>query len=387
MALPGAQLSDTNLHKGAVLAAGIISSISARVSDTGRASLNSICKLKAMIAALARTQAHAVGAQEEETAKDPATRVHRRADLMVTCPRRRKVAFEVEYKQYSPEEWRAKHGEYAGLGIGCVWLFRHLPRYLAQPRPPEGWPDTDACDRAKWRELRRQVARSGLPVLFINPIERSIGTLIEHRRRRARSSWQRPGNVSPRLAIPPLFGDGASGSCRPNRFLSVGRRSWPDHANHAMDPKQRAFVDAAADADRTECERLRAQQERRRYVQAEREATVQKRASTRTTEERRLFAEQRRADDRQKWHASALRAQIKHELRQIPDFLAMQLEHDRGVHAHPTHWHCQLFEDLVRGRIGDSHLGHAKPSRPIGNTRNTSTTKCVPEPFAAAAHT
>lgn len=163
---------------------------------------------KAMIADWASRQGGAdTSVREEETVKDPESRVHRRADAMATwVATGRKVAFEVEYKPFTPEAWEKKHREYEQQGIGCVWLFGHTDRYLNLPRRPADWPADQPMDRVRWTVLTQAAAAAGLPVLFVNPVERTIGTLIEDGwpadEIRDRTWWQSPQRYGPRLAVP-----------------------------------------------------------------------------------------------------------------------------------------------------------------------------------------
>ena len=131
--------------------------------------------------------------REEETIKDAASRMHRRADVMATLTTTgTKVAFEVEYKPFSPEEWAAKHAEYLALGIIPVCVFGHTHRYLdLTNRPSSSGTVPDRCTR--------------------------------RRRRRIRAAT--PGTLRRRLAVPP-----ESGACFPSprrgeRLRCLGTRS------------------------------------------------------------------------------------------------------------------------------------------------------------------
>lgn len=76
---------------------------------------------------------------EELTVKDPAASRIRRPDVLAAWPDGRRVAFEVEYKAYTPTDWRAKQHDFEQMSppVVAVWLFGHLHRYLVQaPRPP-----------------------------------------------------------------------------------------------------------------------------------------------------------------------------------------------------------------------------------------------------------
>lgn len=115
-----------------------------------------------------------VAVNEEQWSPD----VRRRPDVMATWSDGRRVAFEVEYKSFPVAAWRAKDDAYRGAGITPVWLFGHAPeRYLRPERRqgrerPEGEPGL-----YRLSAVTAGVAERGAPVLFINPVLATVGTL------------------------------------------------------------------------------------------------------------------------------------------------------------------------------------------------------------------
>lgn len=115
-----------------------------------------------------------VAVNEEQWSSD----VRRRPDVMATWPDGRRVAFEIEYKSFPVAAWRAKHDAYRRAGITPVWLFGHAPeRYLKPERRrgrerPEGEPGL-----YRLSAVTASVAERGAPVLFINPVLATVGTL------------------------------------------------------------------------------------------------------------------------------------------------------------------------------------------------------------------
>src|SRR5690349_13565123 len=102
---------------------------------------------KAMLAEWARARVPDGGSvREEHSVKHPETRQQRIADVMVTWPDGQLTAFEVEYKNYLPEDWAAKQANYDGhdpAPIPCVWVFGHTK----VKRPRAGSYDFDADPR------------------------------------------------------------------------------------------------------------------------------------------------------------------------------------------------------------------------------------------------
>ncbi len=230
--------------------------------------------------------------------------------------------------------------------VVAVWLFGHLHRYLAQPPRPAGQPEGRPWDEVLLRELPRAVAAAGMPVLHVNPLERTVGTVVvdgvplDQARKRPRWSAHddlshvglrlpRAGDFQGRLVVCPVD------DCRldPDRGL----------VTPAMDAAaaSRIAVDAAAEEDR----------ERDRLAD-ERAAAALARQPSR--EDRRAYALAAAERDRNRWHDDPLRHALIRHYGQVPPLLAERLDADYGVHGHHEHWHCVAFRDLVRGRVGQT---------------------------------
>lgn len=299
-------------------------------------------------------------AQEEEGVPIPGTDRIRRADVMATHASGTKVAFEVEYKDYKPEHWLAKQGDYDQLELPCTWVFGHLRRYLRQPPKPADWPEDQTWDRLQWVELTEVVARAGRPVLFINPVERAVATAVQdyppvEEAASDEDWWQYEDRVGRRLAHP----DGWKEVVLVLDLIDDCR----------LDPEQGLVTPTMVkiEAERAQIHeralRARARSaevaEKRRKAREAAEADERRRAAQ-TAEERetaRSYAEQMRQRDADRWASHPLRARIVQNLGSVPAFLDMELPADRGIYAYPTHWHSQLFQDLVLGTAGKPMLG------------------------------
>jgi hypothetical protein len=314
---------------------------------------------KALLAEWAQTQPGFTG-QEEETVSIKDTGRVRRADVMATHSAGAKVAFEVEYNEYTPEKWRAKQADYDSVNVTCTWVFGHLNRYLRQTRKPTGWPENQTWDRLQWVELTDAVARAGRPVLFINPVERAIVTAIQTQKSLDEVGadadwWEYAEHVGTRLAHP----DGRSDVVL---VLDPIDTCTLDPVRGLLTPTmvrveaERALVEKRALEAKTRSEELAAlRQKAREAAEAE-----QRRHAAQTPEEKdtaRAYAERLRQRDAEQWKAHPLRARVTKRLGAVPDFLNQELRSDRGIYAHPAHWHCQLFEDLVLGPPAKAMLG------------------------------
>lgn len=322
---------------------------------------------KALLTEWANSQ-EGVVAQEEESVSIPSTGSLRRADVMATWPSTgTKVAIEVEYKDYKPEQWADKQADYDTVGVGCTWVFGHLPRYLRQPRKPKGFPEDETWDRLQWVELTEAVARAGRPIVFINPVERAVVTAVQHQRsleqaERDRDWWRYADRVGVRLAHPdshmePVLELDPLDECTldPERGLITPtmRRVEIERARIAD------LASAAQAAAAVEAKRQREAAEKRR-AQQQADEDERRRRAARSEEEReaaRAYGEQMRAQHARDWENHPLRARIIANRGEIPDFLACELPGDRAIYAHPAHWHSQLFTDLVLGTGEASRVG------------------------------
>lgn len=304
---------------------------------------------KALLTAWANKQPGA-SAQEEESVAVPASGSLRRADVMATWSEpTRKVALEVEYKDYKPEDWARKQGDYDSVGVACTWVFGHLPRYLRQPRKPKDHPEDQTWEVLQWVELTAAVARAGRPVIFINPVERAVVTAVQWQEpfdqaTRDLDWWRREDQVGPRLAHPdcsvaPTLALDPLDDCRldPQRGLVTPtmeriERSRAGIQEAASEAKARAEVRAAEAAKR---------------LQERREALARRQAEQ---ERQRAEAAQKLLSAEQAWLDSDLRQRLLDRYDgSLPPFLTTRLPNDRGVRGHPAHWHSHLFEALVFG--------------------------------------
>lgn len=310
---------------------------------------------KAMLRQWAQAQGgDEVVVREEETAKDDESRMFRRADVMVTWPCRgdRRVAFEVEYKPFTAESWLVKHREYANAGIGCVWVLGHLPRYLKQPRKPLDWPENEPWDRFRWSPLARAIAAESLPVLFINPVERSIATVVvdgsytfDEAGRRL-NFWRIADDVGPRFH-PRFEWDDDEGRLVVDSLDDCQL----DETHGLVTPtmrwvmEQRAAIDAKAKADKES------------YLAQLAKSNAD--AAARREYDPADYRERRRSHDRVGWENSELRKRVVARCGTVPAFLEAEQPWDRGVLGHPAHWHTVLFQDLVLAPTKDGRFGRS----------------------------
>lgn len=308
---------------------------------------------KAMLAAWAREQAPAARVEEERSIKDPVTRRTRRPDVLAEWPDGRRVGFEVEYKSWSVADWRAKQDDFDGHEplTRAVWLFGHLPRYLAQPPRPADHDEAD-WDVVLIREIPQAVAGAGMPVLHVNPLDRTIGTVVIEDVSLAEARrwplWYRAENL------------GLIGLRLPVDSDTRGRLVVCPLDECELDPELGLVTPVMREVRRVAAEIMAAAAEDR----ARDELAEQQRAAQRQAAERQAAAEQSTAQSRKAYALAAAERDAKawtdHPFRlalikhygQVPPLLAKRLEDDRGVLGHHEHWHCVAFRDLVRGKIG-----------------------------------
>lgn len=103
----------------------------------------------------------------EEQSDTKRTRI---ADVMITSPDGTvRVAFEIQYAALTPAAWRERHESYRAQGIVDVWLWGHYGKQLrAVPRFGE--------NLVELNPTQQELVKEGMPLLWINPIEGTIGT-------------------------------------------------------------------------------------------------------------------------------------------------------------------------------------------------------------------
>ncbi|TGN64220.1 hypothetical protein EXE59_09840 [Nocardioides eburneiflavus] len=128
---------------------------------------------KAMLVDWARSRVPAgADVEEEQSLKDDDGRLIRRPDVLVTGASGRRVAFEVEYKNWSVEGWKAKQRDLDQAGVACLWLLGHTRVSLSR----------DGLGRSGETPVRvpglaSAIGRANTPLLVVNPVTRQVGTL------------------------------------------------------------------------------------------------------------------------------------------------------------------------------------------------------------------
>lgn len=280
---------------------------------------------KAMLAAWAAARLPpGTTVREEETIKDPATALHRIADVMVSWPNATKTAFEVEYKPYTPEAWRQKQADYDTKSLPCVWLLGHT---RIKPAPPKG-ALVEWSNMVKVPALGAAFAAKGRHVLVINPMTRQIGTLAGH-----------PGFTE--------------------RVTKYDAEAWlavDDIEDCDLDPDLGLItptmqrIDAAIEARRREAHRRADLEAKKARERAEREANKARERDywTRVEAARRAEIE---ANSQAAWDASYLK-QRAHALwgEDLPELLTYPAPDPEGIFALPVHWHTALYRHLIHRR-------------------------------------
>jgi hypothetical protein len=246
--------------------------------------------------------------QEEQTVKDPPTRLLRRADVMVTGQSGRRVAYEVEYKAFAVDDWRRKQADYDTEKIPCTWLIGHTRISLA--RGPKNLPGLGET-AVRVKDLATAIAADGHPLLVVNPVTRQVGT----------------------LAADPDF-------TKPYR--GEGTLAWvavEDLDDCDFEPRRGIVTPTMRRIDEHEAERQRKaaeQAERTRRYEEVRRARVE-------AEEARLRALWAA------WEASPVFKAFQDRWGGAPPEIAVGVMVE-PIRAVPVHWHGVLYEELVHGR-------------------------------------
>lgn len=263
--------------------------------------------------------------REEETVKDPATSMHRIADVMVTWPNGDKTAFEVEYKPYTPDAWRTKQTDYDSKSVPCAWLLGHTK---VKPARQRSHALGDCSNLVKVPALGAAFAADGRHILVVNPVTKQVGTLAGDRdftervTRFAGEAW---------LALD------AIDECHLDPVLGL------------VTPTMRR-IDAAVAAR----EEARRREEAAMRLAAERRAAQAAREKAEAARKQERWA-QIEAKNQAAWDNSALKEQANTRWGTgLPDLLAKPARDTWGIHALPVHWHTALYLN----HIDDKPTGH-----------------------------
>ncbi|MCK5927967.1 MAG: hypothetical protein KAG80_07210 [Nocardioides sp.] len=250
--------------------------------------------------------------EERWTTKDPTTSRYRIADVMVTWVSGQQTAFEVEYKNYAPEDWALKQSDYDNhepSPITCAWLLGHLRikrphQARLHAESPELVPIPLLAQA--WNDARRVV-------LAINPVTREIGTFVN----------MRPGE--PAL---PAVGD------------TYARLVLDSIDACGLDPVRGVVTPTMVAID--EADRRRQQEEARRAAEEERQRLEQER--------RQAYYDNLHRTQRETWEASPLHAVYQHRWTTPPALLDLGSRDSKdqsGVWANPVHWRAVIYEELI----------------------------------------
>jgi hypothetical protein len=91
----------------------------------------------------------------------------RRSDVGVVWPDGAAVAFEVEYKNTAAGPWIEKRRDYEEQGVYGSWLLGHTSTHVVR-----------VGELFRLNDVATALAERGLPVLLVNPFDRTIATVV-----------------------------------------------------------------------------------------------------------------------------------------------------------------------------------------------------------------
>lgn len=271
---------------------------------------------KAMIAYWAAQQApYADIVEEQATEKDPATSRYRRADVMVNWPDGGRLAFEVEYKPYAPDEWALKQWDYDEHPDGrveCVWLLGHTKFSLVAERL--GLVQVPGNELVRVPLLGRHIIASGRTLLVVNPLKRTIGTIV--------SRYADEDGLAPAAAV------------------DEARLILDSLDECTLDPRRGMVTPTMRELDAAEERRKKRRADHAARLRAAQDAAAAKRERIEVIKKEQLAV----------WKSSALSSTFVQRWGGIPDLLTRDTDTSYGVWAHPTHWRGVIYEELIHDR-------------------------------------
>lgn len=111
----------------------------------------------------------------------------RRADVLITGPTGKQIAFEVQYSPLTADHWRERHDSYRNREITDVWLFGHTEKQLK----------LSVLGLLHASPTLTAVAATGSPVFFINPSTEQVAVAVKMAERYSaqRDGWVLPADV------------------------------------------------------------------------------------------------------------------------------------------------------------------------------------------------
>lgn len=240
----------------------------------------------------------------EASVKTNKNRSLRPPDLMVLVAHGGRVAYEVEYKNFAIDAWRAKQDEYEAEGIACAWLIGHSRLRLGlgtgtRPEAPVVILPALAAAIA---------ADDDVPLYVINPTTQQIGTL---------GSW--------------------SGKDTPYRGEGTAARLQVDALDECRFDRRLGLLTPAMI-------RLLANEARLKEEAARHRAELDAREAKKQVREQRLQEE---------WEATGMHAAVLERCSgTIPRFLTVCLGAITGIEAAPAYWRSAVFLACFDGCTG-----------------------------------
>jgi hypothetical protein len=194
------------------------------------------------------------------------------ADVMVTLASGERIAIEIQYAAITPRAWQERHDSYAAQGITDVWLFGHTGAQLNEGRP----------GRVMLNPAHEAVAAAGLPVLWFNPLELSIGHATERVSLRGGAldilATERSGsfNVSPLDSFSLSHATGLT-NATVTQLLADSRRYVRWYAQEQQFLSRQALTHAQAESARLAAETARRARQRTEYLAGEEAAGIRAR--------------------------------------------------------------------------------------------------------------
>ncbi|MFC7597570.1 competence protein CoiA family protein [Terrabacter sp. GCM10028922] len=284
----------------------------------------------------------------------------RRADVMLTWPSGQQLAVEIQYAALTPTQWRARHESYLSQGLSCMWLLGHLPPNLREARGVTAT-SVGSGGAVALSALHQAMIAAQVPLMWINPIEESVGTVWTHADAHECEDYpcRCPGDnttfqVSPHLGAADSEDFGFFG-VDPLARCDISPEGLQTPTTARLAASLVAYVKARR-ADNEAQAAIRAERLRREAEMNRQRAVLQRVASLRASradeEDQRIrrWLQQEGHSLVQQWQASSLYADLTSRYGAIPDALREPLPNDVGVQGLAEHWHAVLYEAHIQAR-------------------------------------
>lgn len=250
-----------------------------------------------------------------------------------------RVVFEVEcFNSTTPTTLQSRRKHYQDMGIPDVWVFGHATKHVRQVRNASDEQPTEI----RISTVPAAIAEAGQPILIINPLEQTVGTLISQGPVPTTSNrWNRRWWDDSEHYGLNFSGARGNGALVEIRIDNLDECELHETFGIVTPTMRQVFAERARIV-------LAANDAREWATKWANEDRARKERGLKSFEQSKAYAIARKEEREKKWEVDPLRQVLLDRYSEIPEVISHELRTDFGIFAHPVRWHALVFENLVR---------------------------------------